>query len=93
MQGHGRGVPQTGYDAKIIKMEGSRFELVTAESHDNFRRAVNRLNQFQDTVRLMPGSTLKGNYSNFLNMCLPVGPTETMVTEYLSVFQQIRHIA
>jgi len=41
-----------GYDAKIIKMEGSRFELVTAESHDNFRRAVNRLNQFQDTVQI-----------------------------------------
>jgi hypothetical protein len=41
-----------GYDAKIIKMEGSRFELVSAESHESFRKAVNRLNQFQDTVQI-----------------------------------------
>ena len=41
-----------GYDAKIIKMEGSRFELVSAESHESFRKAVNRLNQFHDTVQI-----------------------------------------
>jgi len=41
-----------GYDAKIFKMEGSRFELVSAESHESLRRAVNRLNQFQDTVQI-----------------------------------------
>ncbi|MCJ7447814.1 MAG: hypothetical protein MUO72_08980 [Bacteroidales bacterium] len=41
-----------GYDAKIFKMEGSRFELVSAESHESFRKAVNRLNQFQDTVQI-----------------------------------------
>jgi hypothetical protein len=41
-----------GYDTKIIKMEGSRFELVSAESHESFRKAVNRLNQFQDTVQI-----------------------------------------
>ena len=41
-----------GYDPKIIKMEGSRFELVSAEAHDNFRKAVTRLKQFQDTVQL-----------------------------------------
>lgn len=41
---------QQGYDTKIIKMEGSHFELVSAESHENFRKAVSRLRQFQDTV-------------------------------------------
>lgn len=40
-----------GYDPKILKMEGSRFELVSAESHDNFRQAFARLKQFQDTVQ------------------------------------------
>ncbi len=39
-----------GYDAKILQMEGSRFELVAAEGHANFRNAVSRLRQFQDTV-------------------------------------------
>lgn len=41
-----------GYEAQIIKMEGSRFELVTAETHENFRKAVARLHQFQDTVQI-----------------------------------------
>ena len=41
-----------GYDAQIIPMEGSRFELVSAESHDNLRQAISRLNQFQDTVAI-----------------------------------------
>jgi len=40
-----------GYDPKIIKMEGSRFELVSVEAYDNFRKAVSRLIQFQDTVQ------------------------------------------
>jgi hypothetical protein len=40
-----------GYDTRIIKMEGSRFELVSAEGHENFRTAVARLKQFQDTVQ------------------------------------------
>lgn len=39
-----------GYDAKIIKMEGTSFELVVAEAHENFSKAMERLNQFQDTV-------------------------------------------
>jgi hypothetical protein len=41
-----------GYDAKILKMDGSRFELVAAESHESFRKAVTRLKEFQDTVVL-----------------------------------------
>jgi hypothetical protein len=41
-----------GYDTRILKMEGSRFELVSAESHQSFRKAVTRLKQFQDTVQL-----------------------------------------
>lgn len=36
-----------GYDARIIKMEGSRFELVSAESLDNYRKAISRLKYFQ----------------------------------------------
>jgi hypothetical protein len=36
-----------GYDTRIIKMEGSRFELVSAESIDNYRKAISRLKYFQ----------------------------------------------
>lgn len=41
-----------GYDAKIIKPEGSRFELVSAERSGNFRRAAKRLEAFRDTVQI-----------------------------------------
>jgi len=41
-----------GYDAKIIDVEGSRFQLVSAESHSSVRRAIARLAQFQDTVQI-----------------------------------------
>ncbi len=41
-----------GYDAKIIPMEGGRFELVAAESHESAGSAIRRLNQFQDTVQI-----------------------------------------
>jgi hypothetical protein len=41
-----------GYDAKILKAEGSRFEFVSVESLDNFRKALSRLRQFQDTVQM-----------------------------------------
>lgn len=41
-----------GYDPSIIKVQGSRFELVSAESHDSFRKAVSRLKQFQDTIQI-----------------------------------------
>lgn len=40
-----------GYDPKIIKKEGSRFELVSVEAYDSFRKAVTRLKAFQDTVQ------------------------------------------
>ena len=40
-----------GYDPKIIKMEGSQFELVSVEAYDSFTKAVARLKQFQDTVQ------------------------------------------
>lgn len=39
-----------GYDSKVIRMANSKFELVVAESYDNFSKAVQRLDQFQDTV-------------------------------------------
>lgn len=39
-----------GYSTTIIKLEGTQFEMVSAEAHDNFRTAVNRLKLFQDTV-------------------------------------------
>ena len=41
-----------GYDPKILKKEGSRFELVSIGAYDNFRKAFARLKQFQDTVHL-----------------------------------------
>jgi hypothetical protein len=41
-----------GYEPRILKMEGSRFELVSAEVHDNFRKAVERLKEFQDNIEL-----------------------------------------
>lgn len=39
-----------GYKTRILKLEGTQFEMVSAEAHDNFRSAVARLKQFQDTV-------------------------------------------
>jgi hypothetical protein len=39
-----------GYKTRLIKLEGTQFEMVSAEAHDNFRTAVERLKQFQDTV-------------------------------------------
>jgi hypothetical protein len=39
-----------GYDPKIITMDGSNFELVSAESYDSFDKAFSRLKQFQDTI-------------------------------------------
>ena len=41
-----------GYEAQIIGVEGSRFELVSAESHESVSRAITRLHQFQDTVEI-----------------------------------------
>ncbi|NSW93984.1 MAG: hypothetical protein HPY62_04645 [Bacteroidales bacterium] len=41
-----------GYSPEIIKPEGSRFELVVAESHERFSKAVQRLEQFHDTVNI-----------------------------------------
>ncbi|MBG0858638.1 MAG: hypothetical protein IQL11_03980 [Bacteroidales bacterium] len=41
-----------GYDTKILKLEGTNFEMVSAESHESFRRAVARLEQFRDTVQI-----------------------------------------
>jgi hypothetical protein len=43
---------QKGYDTKIIKMGGSRFELVSAEAHESFRKAVARLKEFQNTIEV-----------------------------------------
>jgi hypothetical protein len=40
-----------GYDPKILKKEGSRFELVSIGAYDSFRKAFSRLKQFQDTVQ------------------------------------------
>lgn len=41
-----------GYDARIIKAEGSRFEFVSIEALDNFRKAVSLLKQFRDTLQM-----------------------------------------
>jgi hypothetical protein len=39
-----------GYNSRILKMEGSRFELVSAEVHASFNEALARLKGFQDTI-------------------------------------------
>jgi hypothetical protein len=41
---------QKGYKTRILKLEGTKFEMVSAEAHDNFTSALRRLKQFQDTV-------------------------------------------
>jgi hypothetical protein len=51
-KGHAETYRLEGYDTKIIKMEGSNFELVSAESHHSLREAISRLQQFQDTVEI-----------------------------------------
>ena len=41
---------QKGYEPRILKMDGSRFELVSAEAHESYRKAVNRLKEFQKSI-------------------------------------------
>ena len=43
---------QKGYKPRIIKLEGTKFEMVSAEAHESFRTATARLKQFQDTVSI-----------------------------------------
>jgi hypothetical protein len=40
-----------GYNPEVIKMN-ERFELVSAEGHQNLRTAIKRLAAFQDTVQM-----------------------------------------
>jgi len=49
---HAETYRQKGYDVRIIDMEGGRFELVSAEAYESFRKAVERLQYFQDNVEL-----------------------------------------
>lgn len=39
-----------GYNPTIIKMAGSTFELVSAEAHESFRKAVGRQKEFQNNI-------------------------------------------
>jgi|ERR1035437_3863220 phosphotransferase system IIB component len=41
-----------GYDPKILRPEGSRFELVSVEAFSSISKAVSRLRVFQDSVRI-----------------------------------------
>ncbi|MFO7621216.1 MAG: hypothetical protein R6W81_08105 [Bacteroidales bacterium] len=42
-----------GYsETRIIKMEGTGFELVSAEAYENYNRAISRLHQYLDTVNI-----------------------------------------
>ena len=49
---HAETYRQKGYDVRIIDMEGGRFELVSAEAYESFRKAVERLQYFQDNVEI-----------------------------------------
>ena len=40
-----------GYDPQILKKEGSKFEFVSVEAFDSFKKAFTRLKQYQDTVQ------------------------------------------
>jgi hypothetical protein len=51
-KGYAESFKQQGYNAEILKMTGSDFELVSAESHESLREAVSRLKQFQDTIEI-----------------------------------------
>lgn len=42
----------SGYNVRLIKPEGSRFELVSLEGHRSLSTARTRLEQFRDTVQL-----------------------------------------
>jgi hypothetical protein len=39
-----------GYKTRILKLEGTQFEMVSAEAHASYRTAAERLKEFQDTV-------------------------------------------
>lgn len=41
---------RVGYNSKILQKPDSKFEFISAESHENLRKAVDRLEQFRDTV-------------------------------------------
>mgnify|MGYP004701165041 CR=1 FL=1 len=41
---------KAGYNSKILQKPDSKFEFITAESHESLRKAVDRLVQFRDTV-------------------------------------------
>lgn len=41
-----------GYNVRILKMKGGRFELVSAEAFSSFRTAVNKLHDYQEDVVL-----------------------------------------
>jgi hypothetical protein len=45
-----------GYNVRILKMAGSRFELVSAEAFDNFRPAAKKLLDYQENI--MPDAWL-----------------------------------
>jgi len=40
-----------GYNTQILKKEGSKFEFVSVESFDTFKKAFSRLQHYQDTVQ------------------------------------------
>jgi hypothetical protein len=43
-------IQKEGYTARILQKPDSRFELISAESHESLRKAVDRMMQFRDTV-------------------------------------------
>jgi hypothetical protein len=41
-----------GYNPKVIRMDGSNYDLVSIESFENFGKAFSRLKYFKDTVNI-----------------------------------------
>jgi hypothetical protein len=42
-------IAKKGYTAKLLKLEGTQFEMVSAEVHDSYKSALDRLQHFKDS--------------------------------------------
>ena len=41
-----------GYKTRIVDLPGTKFQMVSAEAHEDYRSAVKRLKEFQDSVTI-----------------------------------------
>ena len=48
-----------GYNSQVIKMEGSKFELVSIGAYNSMVKAASRLKEFQDSAKIEPWLYIK----------------------------------